>query len=441
MSNRNKNRRKAEQRQRHRSSFADGSSTDGGRAGASGVSVEAASEAMDTAARYHAGHNSTAAAAIVDALVAVQGGADERVVDTAVTLVLSAQLARLWEGGWLPVDVYEMARRQHSDLAASLAVDAIADNAAQHASAVVHPRWQAQLDQLDAQRWWDHSRPHASQWTERHRLARRDTLRTVIELLGLFKTMAPLPVIVPPPGHVPAQQPRTPSGPVDEKMLSKVRALLAKAESTSFSEEAEALSAKAQELMARYSIERAMTEPPDQTPVASACRIWLNPPYVGAKSLLVAEVASANRCRTVSYEKLGFVTVLGDDVDLDVVEVLSTSLMVQATRAMLAAGRQITYSGQSRTRSFRHSFLIAYATRIGERLRDVTEESVAAAGNDLVPVFARREQAVDELFDALFARRVSRRSFSVGSSAGYGAGRAAADQAVLNADRRAVTKN
>ena len=37
----------------------------------------------------------------------------------------------------------------------------------------------------------------------------------------------------------------------DEKVLGRVRALLAKAESTTFPEEAEALTAKAQELMAR----------------------------------------------------------------------------------------------------------------------------------------------------------------------------------------------
>ena len=43
---------------------------------------------------------------------------------------------------------------------------------------------------------------------------------------------------------------------MDEKKLSRVRALLAKAESSSFPEEAEALSAKAQELMTRHALDR-----------------------------------------------------------------------------------------------------------------------------------------------------------------------------------------
>ena len=41
-------------------------------------------------------------------------------------------------------------------------------------------------------------------------------------------------------------------------MLSRIRALLAKAEATEYAEEAEALSARAQELMAKYSIDQAL---------------------------------------------------------------------------------------------------------------------------------------------------------------------------------------
>nr|WP_246400935.1 DUF2786 domain-containing protein [Jiangella mangrovi] len=227
-------------------------------------------------------------------------------------------------------------------------------------------------------------------------------------------------------------------------MLSRVRALLAKAESTEFPDEAEALSAKAQELMSRYSIEQALAAPVvpgRRAAVASARRIWLDAPYLGPKTLLVAEVGSANHCRTVSSEKLGFVTVLGAEVDLDVVEVLATSLLVQASRAMLASGTQYSRLGTSRTRSFRHSFLLSYATRIGERLREAASHTEAAAGTDLVPVLADRADAVDTLFRTLFAATTARRSFSAGNAAGWGAGRSAADRAVLTTERRAVRRS
>ncbi|MDP9441581.1 MAG: DUF2786 domain-containing protein, partial [Actinomycetota bacterium] len=42
---------------------------------------------------------------------------------------------------------------------------------------------------------------------------------------------------------------------IDDRILSRVRALLAKAESTEFAPEAEAFTEKAQELMARYAID------------------------------------------------------------------------------------------------------------------------------------------------------------------------------------------
>jgi hypothetical protein len=173
---------------------------------------------------------------------------------------------------------------------------------------------------------------------------------------------------------------------------------------------------------------------------ATARRLWLDNPYVAAKAMLVAAVAAANRCRTALSEKLGFTTVLGDEVDLEIVELLSTSLLVQATRAMLSAGSQLTRTGRSRTRSYRQSFLLAYATRIGERLstaRDVGTAAVADAAQ-LLPVLAARECMVDELFESMFPEPVSR-SFNVGNAAGWHAGRAAADLAVLDTRRAVVS--
>ncbi|MGH3710380.1 MAG: DUF7168 domain-containing protein, partial [Pseudonocardiaceae bacterium] len=171
---------------------------------------------------------------------------------------------------------------------------------------------------------------------------------------------------------------------------------------------------------------------------AAARRLWLDNPYVAAKAMLVGAVAEANRCRTVLSEKLGFTTVLGDEVDLEIVELLSTSLLVQATRAMVSAGSQITHAGRSRTRSYRQSFLLAYATRIGERLTSARDVGVAAVADAarLLPVLAARERVVDELFESMFPQAVSR-SYSVGNAAGWHAGRVAADLAVLDT-RRAV---
>ncbi|MDT7667360.1 MAG: hypothetical protein QOC74_143, partial [Pseudonocardiales bacterium] len=228
------------------------------------------------------------------------------------------------------------------------------------------------------------------------------------------------------------------------KVLAKVRALLAKAESTEFPEEADAFFAKAQELMSRYSLERAVVEALDSAgrgvPVRTGGRrIWLDSPYLGPKSMLVTVVASANRCQAVFAQALGFVTVIGEETDTEIVEVLTTSLLVQAGRAMLATGSQVDRRGQSRTKSFRQSFLISYAQRIGERLLEATERAEAEVTESvgdgrLLPVLAAREEAVQQRVAELFPHLVSRR-VSASNPAGWTAGRAAADLAVLDVHR------
>src|SRR5438045_2689314 len=69
-----------------------------------------------------------------------------------------------------------------------------------------------------------------------------------------------LPPALPAAPRVGADGPSAADAGIDDRMLAKVRALLAKAESTEFTDEADALTAKAQELMTRYSIDRALVD-------------------------------------------------------------------------------------------------------------------------------------------------------------------------------------
>jgi hypothetical protein len=83
----------------------------------------------------------------------------------------------------------------------------------------------------------------------------------------------------------------------------------------------------------------------------TARRLWIDQPYVSAKSMLVHAVAEANRCQSVLSESLGFCTLIGEPADLEAVELLVTSLLVQANAAMLRYGQQADRRGASRTRS------------------------------------------------------------------------------------------
>ena len=263
---------------------------------------------------------------------------------------------------------------------------------------------------------------------EPRRLATADAIGVAIEVLALVMALPPLPRV--------ERGVRAGTRVRDQRVLERVRALLAKAESTTFPEEAEALSAKAQELMARHSLDEAMVDEAggvDHEP--GGVRLPIDDPYARAKSIILAEVASANRCSAVWSEGLGFSTVFGFESDLRFVEMLYTSLLVQATTAMVAAGSQTDVYGRSRTRSFRQSFLLAYAMRVGHRLREAEQASRAAAaeqyGEALLPVLADRSAAVNAARDAAFPGAV-KRPVSVTNAAGWAAGHAAADLASLS---------
>jgi hypothetical protein len=84
-------------------------------------------------------------------------------------------------------------------------------------------------------------------------------IRGVVELGHVLVRLPRLPRLCPPPGKA-SRATRHDRGAVDAdpRVLEKVRALLAKAESSEFDAEAEAFTAKAQELMARHSIDHAL---------------------------------------------------------------------------------------------------------------------------------------------------------------------------------------
>ena len=150
-------------------------------------------------------------------------------------------------------------------------------------------------------------------------------------------------------------------------------------------------------------------------------------------------VAAANRCEAVLLSGIGCCHVVGFPDDLEVVEVLHTSLLVQATAAMAAAGPQVDRRGRSRTRSFRHSFLVAFAGRIGLRLRDAAAageaEGLAEHGDALLPVLARRDELVGRAVAEAFPR-TRRTTTRATNGAGWAAGTAAADRADLSVRRR-----
>jgi Protein of unknown function (DUF2786) len=375
----------------------------------------------------------------------------------AVSRTLAEYLRRsvtsAWNGGWQPAELVRQFSRELSAGHAAVVSDMITAELAGYAAATVDARWSAQAAVIEAAApgngaWWGSDAEYLS---ARYALGRDAefifTVATAIETLHLFHHLPVLEKLLPLPGTArPAAARAAETGsPADQRMLGRIRALLAKAESTEFAEEAEALSARAQELMAKYSIDHALLAAEsgrEQAP--GGRRIAVDNPYEAPKATLLQTVAQANRCRVVWAKDVGLVTVIGFPADLDAVELLFTSLLVQANTAMLRAGGKQDAYGRSRTRAFRTSFLVSYAVRIGERLSEAAghaeQEAVAeqraapGGGTDLVPFLAARDQAVEDAVEEMFAdvKLTRTRAVRVTDEEGWTSGRAAADLASLH---------
>lgn len=346
-------------------------------------------------------------------------------VTAAVDEHLHEALGRLWQRGWTPADVAHITARRQSSAHAAAAAGLVVDDGWRRMrdGQDLHPRWVEQLTVLE-----DGRLPIGA-----------DELAVAVALLGLLARLPELPPTVPAPGEARSDSLLGHARGLDERMLSRVRALLAKAESTEYDKEAEALTAKAQELIARHAIDEALLHADDDVGAPSVRRIPVADPYANAKSSLLAEVARANRCRVVYSPDFGWVTAFGYEGDLDAVELLAASLLAQATGAMARHGSRRDTAGRSRTRSFRRAFLLGFAYRIGQRLADATDGQVAGTVDQdrLLPVLAARDDRLRVAQDTAFPQTV-RQSTSVSNAGGWVAGQAAADLAALDASAGAI---
>lgn len=345
-------------------------------------------------------------------------------------------LRRAWERGWQPADVVRLVRRDLDETHTRFAAELIATEAVRYER--VAPRWGAQLTEIAADLEAGRAAGTAPRSADRFTYA-----TTALELYRLLVRLPAIEAVGPVPGtplHLPAAD-------GEPRMLTRIRALLAKAERTDFPEEAEALSAKAQELMARHSIDEALLADRSHSgDVPAACRIGVDAPYETAKAILLDAVASANRCQSVWNSGFGFSTVVGFEPDLEVVELLYTSLLVQGTAAMTRAEAAQRAAGRRRTKTFRQSFLMAYAHRIGERLATAAERATAERATEgqltagatdatgatqgrLLPVLAARDLAVADRAERMFPETVRTRVRGVTDGEGWAHGTAAADRA------------
>lgn len=235
-----------------------------------------------------------------------------------------------------------------------------------------------------------------------------------------------------------------------ETMAKKIKALLTKAESTNFPAEAEALAAKAAELMTKYSIDQTMLGSIDGRVGMEVERrsYTVLSPYSMDRMYLVFEVARAmgayayyykqprdgRKVATNSKDHNTYAVLVGFKPDLDQIEVMLESLNKQMERFRNVELRQVeVYGGMGSKKVWNASFIRGYAAQIGRRLRTTYEEIVKeeSGQSESVAIVLRdkKQQLEDYLRENLNLGAAS--SIRQHSSSGYNSGRTAADRAVI----------
>jgi hypothetical protein len=219
--------------------------------------------------------------------------------------------------------------------------------------------------------------------------------------------------------------------PPDDVILARIRKLLAVAEHPGTPPaEAESAAAAAERLMIKHAIDDALVSARGEVRSKPEVRnVVIDAPYASAKTVLIGTIASVNGVRSVEHRgaKPAKVSLVGFDSDLRLVDLLYTSLLLQAATAL----RRQPETG----RAFRRAFLIGFAAEVGERLREARADAVEESGGASTDLVLRdRARDVEDAMYEAFPRITRAGRLSISDRTGLIAGRRSGATANLGTD-------
>jgi Protein of unknown function (DUF2786) len=232
-----------------------------------------------------------------------------------------------------------------------------------------------------------------------------------------------------------------------DRLLDRVRKLLAKAEDESVTPpEAQALTAKAAELMAKYGIDRALLAADRPETDQPASRILdIDNPWARVKAHLLCGLGSALRCQCILLSGTGPGTrihVFGYGSDIERTDLLYTSVLIQMWHGL--AGAQVP-AWSSSPRAWRRSWLLGFATAVISRVRAAEHAAASRATAPAAPassrtalVLADRAQVIRGKVEQEYP--VTRTARVTYSGSGYGAGYEQGQKADIGRSRLAASR-
>ena len=227
-----------------------------------------------------------------------------------------------------------------------------------------------------------------------------------------------------------------------EKLLDRVRKLLAKAEAEGVTPpEAQALTAKAAELMARYGIDRALLAAArPETDAPGSRLVDLDNPWKRVKAHLLCGLGAALRCQCILLTtRAGLrVHIFGYDSDIERTDVLYTSVLVQMSHGLATA----VVPERASPRAWRRSWLLGFGAAVITRVK-AAEQAAQARAEQAAPAAETGKSTALVLADrSLVIRAAVQREYPVTRAArttysgtGYGAGYEKGQRADLGTPR------
>lgn len=227
----------------------------------------------------------------------------------------------------------------------------------------------------------------------------------------------------------------------EEKIIDRIRGLLAKAESSEFEEEAAAFLDKATDLMAKYRVDEAVLAAAGKAANDPVDRAFIDlSGYHSPKGSLAVHLAEALDCHVLwahggprGSKRLAIV---GHVSDLATFEALMTSLELQLDREL----HKVSGYSSGDTRARRTSFANGWVRKVGNRIKAhlasavdtaVAEAEAEDASSSVALVLAERRDVVADKYQEFYKTKPRYTRSSRGSSRydAYAAGSAAGARA------------